>query len=66
MSPQKQRQMSLSSQAHSIIPQKHLSAATISPKTVPRGIVEDRTTYTAPSKAATDRYLSNLLGRTRK
>lgn len=65
MSPQKQRQMSLSSQAHGIIPQKHLSTATISPKTVPRGIVEDRTTYSTPTKAATDRYLTNLFSRTR-
>lgn len=65
MSPQKQRQMAFSSQAHGIIPQKHLSAATISPKTVPRGIVEDRTTYSTPTKAATDRYLTNLFSRTR-
>jgi len=62
--PQMQRQKSISSASHGIIPDKHLTAQTVSPKTTPR-VVEDRSTYSVPSKAATDRYLNSLLSRTR-
>lgn len=65
MSPQMQRQMSFSAASHSIIPEKHLTAQTISPKQAPRGVVEDRTSFTVPHKSQTDRYLNSLLMRTR-
>jgi len=65
MSPQMQRQMSFSAASHSIIPQQHLTAQVCSPKPPQRAVVEERKTYSIPSKAATDRYLNSLLTRTR-
>jgi hypothetical protein len=64
MSPQMQRQMSFSSASHSIIPEKHLTSQTFSPKQAPRP-VEERTSFTVPQKSQTDRYLNSLLMRTR-
>jgi len=57
MTPQMQRQMSFSTASHSIIPEKHMTAQTISPKQTSRA-VEDRKTYSIPPRAATDRYLN--------
>jgi len=65
MTPQMQRQMSFSMASHSIIPEKHMNEATVSPKTLPRAVTQDRTSFSAPKKAATDRYLNSLLTRTR-
>jgi len=65
MTPQMQRQRSFSAASHSILPEKHLTAQVCSPKTTPRGVVEDRKTYSIPPRAATDRYLNSLLSRTR-
>lgn len=65
MTPQLQRQKSISMASHSIIPMKFISDATISPKPLPRAVTQDRSTYSIPTKAATDRYLNSLLTRTR-
>jgi len=64
MSPQMQRQMSFSTASHSIIPEKYLADVTISPKIQSRG-VQEKSTFTVPPKAQTDRYLNSLLTRTR-
>lgn len=64
MTPQMQRQMSFSTASHSIIPEKHMHEGMVSPKTLPRN-VQDRSSFSAPKKAATDRYLNSLLTRTR-
>jgi len=65
MSPQMQRQKSISSASHGIIPDKHLSTATMSTQAPPH-CVEERSTFSMPTRAATDRYLNILLTRTRK
>jgi len=69
MSPQMQRQMSFSAASHSIIPEKHLTAQIVSPKTASpkpaHRAVEDRTSFSVPHKSQTDRYLNSLLMRTR-
>lgn len=64
MTPQMQRQMSFSTASHSIIPEKPLSDVTISPKIQSRG-VEEKSKFSVPPKAQTDRYLNSLLTRTR-
>jgi hypothetical protein len=64
MSPQMQRQMSFSTASHSIIPEKHLADVSISPKIQSRG-VEEKSKYSVPQRAQTDRYLNSLLTRTR-
>jgi hypothetical protein len=64
MSPQMQRQMSFSTASHSIIPDKPLADVSISPKIQSRG-VEEKSTYSIPQRAQTDRYLNSLLTRTR-
>lgn len=64
MTPQMQRQMSASTASHSIIPEKHLADVTISPKIQSRG-VEEKSKFSVPQRAQTDRYLNSLLTRTR-
>lgn len=64
MSPQMQRQMSFSTASHSIIPERPLADVSISPKIQSRG-VEEKSKYSVPQRAQTDRYLNSLLTRTR-